>query len=180
MGGRCFYNLWKSQGVCGIMEIHKGRKDMAIEILDGYSRLCDVRALFREYASSLGVDLCFQHFEEELTNLPGHYARPDGRMYLACVDGSSAGCIALRRLDEGRCEMKRLYVRPLYRTLGLGKALAERVIADARMLGFREMLLDTLTQMAGAQALYEKLGFCDIPPYYANPLPGARYMGLKL
>jgi len=153
---------------------------MEFEILEGYDRLGDVKALFREYAASLRVDLCFQHFEEELSGLPGRYARPDGRLYLALAGGSPAGCVALRRLDELRSEMKRLYVRPAFRALGLGRALAERVIGDARALGYREMLLDTLAEMGGAQALYEKLGFTDIPPYYDNPLPGARYMRLAL
>jgi ribosomal protein S18 acetylase RimI-like enzyme len=153
---------------------------MESEILEGYERLEDIRTLFREYAASLNVDLCFQGFEDELQKLPGRYEKPGGRLYLAKVEGEIAGCIALRGLEDGRCEMKRLYVRPRYRALGLGRALAERVIRDARAIGYREMVLDTLTQMAGAQALYEKLGFSDIPPYYPNPLPGARYMGLTL
>ena len=151
-----------------------------MEIFEGYGRLGDVRALFREYASSLDVDLRFQGFEEELRGLPGRYERPSGRLYLARVDGEAAGCVALRGLEGGRCEMKRLYVRPRFRSLGLGRALAEKLIGDARAMGCREMVLDTLRQMGGAQALYERLGFSDIPPYYPNPLPGARYMGLKL
>ncbi len=153
---------------------------MEIEILEGYGRLDDVKALFREYAASLSVDLCFQRFEEELDGLPGRYARPGGRLYLALAGGSPAGCIALRGLDGARCEMKRLYVRPAFRALGLGRALAARVIGDATAMGCREMLLDTLSEMGGAQALYEKLGFTDIPPYYENPVPGARYMRLTL
>lgn len=153
---------------------------MDIEILEGYGRLDDVKMLFREYAASLSVDLCFQRFKEELDGLPGRYARPDGRLYLALAGGSPAGCIALRGLDGARCEMKRLYVRPAFRALGLGRALAGRVIGDARAMGCREMLLDTLSEMGGAQALYEKLGFIDIPPYYENPVPGARYMRLAL
>ena len=153
---------------------------METEILEGYERLPDVRALFREYAASLSVDLCFQRFEEELSGLPGRYAKPGGRLYLALAGGAPAGCIAMRSLDEGRCEMKRLYVRPDFRALGLGRALAARAIEDARAVGYREMLLDTLSEMGGAQALYEKLGFSDIPPYYQNPVPGARYMRLAL
>jgi len=153
---------------------------MRTEIVEGYDRLDDVRALFREYARSMDVDLCFQRFEEELQNLPGRYARPDGRLFLALADGKPAGCGAFRRLDEGRCEMKRLYVRPAFRSLGLGRALAERLIGDARAAGYREMVLDTLARMGGAQALYGRLGFSDIPPYYDNPLPGARYMRLAL
>jgi len=153
---------------------------METEILEGCGRLDDIRSLFREYASSLGVDLCFQHFEEELKNLPGRYARPEGRLYIMLVDGEIAGCIALRKLDDARCEMKRLYVRPAFRALGLGRTLAGRVIADAKTLGYRQMLLDTLSTMSGAQALYERLGFSDVLPYYDNPVPGARYMGLAL
>ena len=153
---------------------------MEIEILEGYGRLDDVKMLFREYAASLSVDLCFQRFEEELSGLPGRYAKPDGRLYMALAGGSPAGCIALRRLDGARCEMKRLYVRPAFRALGLGRELAGRVIEDAKSMGCREMLLDTLSEMGGAQALYEKLGFTDIPPYYENPVPGARYMRLIL
>ncbi len=153
---------------------------MEMKILEGYGRPDDIRTLFREYASPLSVDLCFQHFEEELKNLPGRYARPEGRLYLMLVDGEIAGCIALRKLDDARCEMKRLYVRPAFRALGLGRTLAERVIQDAQTLGYRQMLLDTLFTMSDAQALYERLGFSDVPPYYDNPVPGARYMGLTL
>ena len=145
---------------------------MRTEIVEGYDRLDDVRALFREYARSMDVDLCFQRFEEELQNLPGRYARPDGRLFLALADGKPAGCGAFRRLDEGRCEMKRLYVRPRFRGLGLGRALAERLIRDARSANFREMVLDTLSIMSSAQALYEYLGFSDIPAYYENKKPG--------
>ena len=153
---------------------------MQVEIVEGYDRLDDVRALFREYERSLDVNLCFQRFEEELQGLPGRYAQPDGRLYLAVAGGRPAGCAAFRRLDENRCEMKRLYVRPQFRGLGLGLALAERLIREARAANCRAMVLDTLSTMSGAQALYERLGFQDIPPYYGNPLPGARYMGLKL
>ena len=153
---------------------------MEVEILEGYGRLDDMKALFREYAASLSVDLCFQRFEEELSGLPGRYAKPGGRLYLALAGGMPAGCIAMRGLDGLRCEMKRLYVRPAFRALGLGRALAQRVIEDARAAGYREMMLDTLSEMGGAQALYEKLGFRDIPPYYENPVPGARYMRLAL
>lgn len=153
---------------------------MQVEIVEGNDRLDDVRALFREYERSLDVNLCFQRFEEELQGLPGRYARPDGRLYLALAGGQPAGCAAFRRLNEGRCEMKRLYVRPQFRALGLGRALAERLVRDAIASNFRVMVLDTLSTMSGAQALYERLGFTDIPPYYENPLLGARYMGLKL
>ena len=153
---------------------------MAIEILEGYGRLDDVRALFLEYQAALGVDLCFQRFDEELSGLPGRYERPDGRLYLALFGAAPAGCVALRRFDETRCEMKRLYVRAPLRGLKLGRALAERVIEDARAAGYRQMLLDTLPAMGSAQALYERLGFRDTLPYCFNPVPGARYMALTL
>ncbi len=153
---------------------------MHVEIVEGYDRLNDIRTLFREYERSLDVNLCFQRFEEELQGLPGRYARPEGRLFLALSGGFSAGCAACRKLDENRCEMKRLYVRPQFRGLGLGLALAERLIREARAANCRAMVLDTLSTMSGAQALYQRLGFTDIPPYYENPLPGARYMGLNL
>ena len=153
---------------------------MTVEILEAYSHLAEVRTLFRAYASSLDIDLCFQRFEEELSALPGRYAPPDGRLYLALVDDQPAGCIGLRRLDGETCEMKRLYVRGDARGLGLGRALAERVISDARALGYREMRLDTLPSMRSAQALYRRLGFSEIPPYCENPVPGVRYLGLTL
>ena len=153
---------------------------MAVEILEANDRLDELRALFLEYQEGLSVDLCFQGFQDELRTLPGRYARPAGRLYLALADGECAGCAALRAIDLARCEMKRMYVRPAYRGLKLGRALAERVVADARAIGYREMLLDTLASMVSAQALYEHLGFRDVPPYCYNPLDGARYMALKL
>jgi len=153
---------------------------MALEILEAYGRLDDVRALFSEYQASLGVDLGFQQFDEELRGLPGRYARPDGRLYLALSDGEPAGCACLRRFDETRCEMKRLYVRDRFRGLKLGRALAEKVIEDARSAGYRQVLLDTLPTMTGAQALYERLGFAEIPAYRFNPVEGTRYMALTL
>jgi ribosomal protein S18 acetylase RimI-like enzyme len=140
----------------------------------------DVRVLFREYQASLGIDLAFQGFEEELAALPGHYAPPSGRLYVAIVDGRPAGCIGLRHFDDGRCEMKRLYVRPGYRGLAIGRLLATRVVTDARAIGYTAMLLDTLPSMETAQRLYRSLGFQDCEPYRFNPVAGTRFMRLGL
>lgn len=139
-----------------------------------------VRALFREYQQSLGIDLCFQGFEAELAALPGDYAPPQGRLYLGFDEGVAACCIALRRLDATTAEMKRLYVRPAFRGRGHGRVLAQQVIDDAKATGAARLVLDTLPGMKGAQAMYEAFGFRDIPPYTHNPVPGARFMGLGL
>jgi putative acetyltransferase len=140
------------------------------------------RALFREYQAWLGHDLCFQGFEAELASLPGRYAPPSGRLLLAEIAGQAAGCVGLRDLGGGICEMKRLYVREAGRGRGVGRALAERVIAEARGQGYRAMRLDTLRveAMGAANRLYEALGFRDIPAYYENPLPDVRYLELAL
>jgi carbonic anhydrase len=138
------------------------------------------RTLFREYAAALGFDLGFQDFDKELEGLPGEYAPPSGRMYLVLVDGSLAGCAALRAMEEGICEMKRMYVRPGFRGLGLGRKLALTCIEEARAIGYRTMRLDTIATMAEAIALYHSLGFVEIPPYRFNPVPGAVYMKLEV
>jgi ribosomal protein S18 acetylase RimI-like enzyme len=146
--------------------------------------LDDARLLFREYERWLGYDLCFQGFAQEVATLPGRYAPPSGRLYLADAHGALAGCIALRELEPGICEMKRLYVREAARGLGLGWALARRVVDDARTIGYRAMRLDTMRidKMAAAGRLYEAMGFVDIPPYYQLPeeLPEDRFMELDL
>jgi ribosomal protein S18 acetylase RimI-like enzyme len=139
-----------------------------------------VRCLFEEYAASLGIDLCFQGFEKELAGLPGGYAPPQGRLLLAREDGQTAGCIALRPLEPGACEMKRLYVRPAFRAQGIGRVLVDRIIQEARQAGYRHMRLDTLPSMAAALALYRRLGFREIAPYYENPVEGAVFLELQL
>ena len=142
------------------------------------------RALFREYALSLGVDLCFQNFAAELAALPGEYAAPQGALLLALVNGEVAGCGALRPLPDAdyanACEMKRLYVRTAHRQLGLGRLLAQALFDRGRQAGYSAMLLDTLDDMEAARGLYTSLGFEEIPPYYFNPIPGAHYLKANL
>lgn len=143
-----------------------------------------VRVLFREYANSLDADLCFQGFAQELATLPGAYQAPRGALLLARVDGQAAGCCALRPLDEvdysNACEMKRLYVRPAFRGLGLGRQLAEAILDIARLCGYDNLLLDTLSDMEAARAMYVDLGFEEVPPYYHNPIAGAHYLRAQL
>jgi putative acetyltransferase len=143
-------------------------------------RVPDIRILFQEYADWLGFDLCFQNFDRELAGLPGDYAPPGGRLYLAAVDEAIAGCVGLRPLEAGVCEMKRLYVRPQFRGRGLGRMMAEKVIDDAREIGYERMCLDTLSWMTEALRLYESLGFVYIEPYRHNPIEDARYLELIL
>ena len=160
------------------------RPPIDIALATSAEQLDAARALFLEYAEQLGVDLDFQGFEEELAGLPGDYAEPRGSLLLAWVDGELAGCCALRPLDDahypGAAEMKRLYVRKAFRGFGLGRQLAESVLAAALQLGYDSVLLDTLDDMESARALYEDLGFEEIPPYYHNPLPGAHYLRVDL
>lgn len=142
--------------------------------------IATARDLFTEYADWLQVDLCFQGFAQELATLPGKYARPRGRLFLAGAP-EAVGCIALRPLEEeGVAEVKRLYVRPAARGTGLGRALAEAVVRDAREIGYRELRLDTLPTMGDALRLYKRLGFVERSPYYHNPVPGTVYMSLAL
>jgi ribosomal protein S18 acetylase RimI-like enzyme len=142
--------------------------------------LDEARAIFREYANSLDVDLCFQDFDAELASLPGEYTAPQGALLLATVDGEVAGCGALRPLlgcdYANACEMKRLYVRPAFRRFGLGRLLAQALLDRGLQAGYSAMLLDTLDDMEAARGLYASLGFEEIPPYYFNPIPGAHYL----
>lgn|SRR5574343_1526162 len=142
------------------------------------------REIFREYAATLAVDLCFQGFEAELAGLPGDYVEPHGRLLLALVDGQVAACGAFRPLADvdyaNACEMKRLYVRPAFRGRGLGRQLAQALLDHARQAGHSVMLLDTLDEMETARDLYAALGFEEIPPYYFNPVPGAHYLKCEL
>jgi len=142
------------------------------------------RTIFREYAAGLGVDLCFQNFEAELAQLPGDYAAPRGALLLALVNGEVAGCGGLRALSDvdyaNACEMKRLFVRPAFRGLGLGRLLAQALMDQALRAGYSVMLLDTLDDMEAARSLYTALGFEEIPPYYYNPIAGAHYLKAQL
>jgi len=145
------------------------------------AQIAQARELFLEYAQSLGFSLCFQNFDKELAGLPGDYAPPQGRLLLAEHESQLAGCVALHALKPGICEMKRLYLRPQFRGKGLGRALAERIIAEARQIGYRRMRLDTVEPvMKDAVAMYRRLGFKEIAPYRPNPITGAMYMELEL
>jgi putative acetyltransferase len=145
------------------------------------TQIAQARELFLEYAQSLGFSLGFQNFDKELAALPGDYAPPKGRLLLVEHDAQLAACVALHKLEPAICEMKRLYLRPRFRGKGLGRALAERIIAEARQIGYARMRLDTVEPiMKDAVAMYRKLGFNEIPPYRPNPIAGAMYMDLEL
>ncbi|MGA8762276.1 MAG: GNAT family N-acetyltransferase [Candidatus Sulfotelmatobacter sp.] len=154
---------------------------MTLAQAESDTQIAQARELFLEYAQSLGFSLCFQNFDQELAGLPGDYAPPYGRLLLAECEDNLAGCVALHKLDPGVCEMKRLYLRPQFRGKGLGRALAERIIAEARQIGYQRMRLDTVEPvMKDAVAMYRKLGFKDIAPYRPNPMAGTMYMELEL
>jgi ribosomal protein S18 acetylase RimI-like enzyme len=138
------------------------------------------RSLFLEYQESLGISLCFQNFDAEVASLPGAYSPPEGRLLLAFVGDQPAGCVALRKLEDGIGEMKRLWVRPAFRGTRLGRRLAEAVLSEAGAAGYRAVRLDTLPSMREAQALYVSLGFADIPPYNDHPIEGTRFMEKRL
>ena len=143
--------------------------------------ISQARKLFREYEAWIEVDLCFQSFEKELAGLPGDYAAPDGRLLLAFQNGQLAGCIALRKIGDGVCEMKRLFVRPDFHGKGIGRRLVETIVSEARAMGYERMRLDTLPdRMEKAIALYRAMGFREIAPYYENPVQGALFMELVL
>jgi len=145
------------------------------------TQIAQARELFLEYAQSLGFSLCFQNFDAELAGLPGDYAPPEGRLLLVECDRQLAACVALHKLDSVHCEMKRLYLRPQFRGRGIGRALARRIIAEARQIGYRRMRLDTVEPvMKDAVAMYRKLGFKEIAPYRPNPMAGTIYMELEL
>jgi putative acetyltransferase len=154
---------------------------LAVTQAESPAQIVQARELFLEYAQSLGFSLCFQNFDKELAGLPGDYAPPEGRLLLVECEGQLAGCVALHKLDSGVCEMKRLYLRPPFRGKGLGRALTERIIAEARQIGYRRMRLDTVEPvMKDAVAMYRKLGFKEIAPYRPNPIAGTMYMELEL
>jgi GNAT superfamily N-acetyltransferase len=153
---------------------------LSIRPAGGASDIAVARKLFEEYAAWIAIDLSFQNFEEELKGLPGEYAPPGGALFLAWVNAKPAGGVAVRRIDDGDCEMKRLYVRDSFRGLSAGERLAREAIEWARAAGYRRMLLDTLPSMRSAHRLYERLGFLEVPAYRFNPVEGARFMALAL
>jgi len=157
-----------------------------IKIELAYDEIDKVKELFTEYQAEIGIDLKFQNFESELAELPGKYALPDGRLYIAALNtnltGSAnlAGCVALRAIDKERCEMKRLYVRKQFRGFGIARALVEKLINDAKTIGYSKMLLDTFFSMKDAIALYRNFGFVETEQYYGNPNNDVLYLGLDL
>jgi putative acetyltransferase len=163
------------------MGVPKGAEEFDLfAVTAGGSDADTARELFLEYAQSLEFSLCFQYFDTEVASLPGGYAPPSGCLFLAKVGDHAAGCVGVRPLDEARCEMKRLYVRPAYRGTGLGRRLAEAAVDAARRIGYRTMLLDTLPQMRTARALYSSLGFTSCTPYYDNSPIGSECLELNL
>ena len=160
---------------------HEHRSPIQFIEAQSAAQIVQARELFLEYAQSLGFSLCFQNFDQELAGLPGDYAPPDGRLLLVQYNNQLAGCVALHKLADGICEMKRLYLRPQFRGKGLGRALADHIIAEARQIGYLRMRLDTVEPvMKDAVAMYRRIGFREIAPYCRNPIAGALYMELIL
>jgi GNAT superfamily N-acetyltransferase len=154
---------------------------VSLKQAESAAEIAQVRELFLEYAQSLGFSLCFQNFDRELAELPGDYSPPHGRLLLAKVEDELAGCVALHKLQLEICEMKRLYLRTKFRGKGLGRVLANAIMAEARSIGYKMMRLDTVEPvMQDAVELYRKLGFYEIAPYRVNPMPGTLYMELQL
>ena len=159
-------------------------REIKLRRADGAADMTLAAGIFRDYAASLAFDLDFQNFDAELASLPGEYASPSGHLLLAFVDGELAGCGALRPCPDtdyaNACEMKRVYVRPAFRRIGLGRTIAEALLDEARRAGYSSVLLDTLDEMEAARELYASLGFVEIPPYYFNPNAGAHYLKAEL
>jgi len=155
---------------------------MSIDIVKAMSKrdINIIRELFQEYADSLGFSLDFQHFNKELNSLPGDYAPPEGCLLLAYAGNQVVGCVGLRKISKGICEMKRMYVRKKYRGKGIGRKLANKINKEARRIGYERMRLDTISTMVEAIHLYKSMGFKEIEPYYYNPIEGTKYMKLKL
>jgi putative acetyltransferase len=155
--------------------------EVELRQVDSESDIESAREIFREYEERLALDLCFQNFEDELKRLPGKYSPPSGRLYLARIGDDVAGCIAMRELEPGVCEMKRLFVREDFRGKQIGRMLIDKLLSDARDLGYRRMRLDTFPpKMGNAVRIYESYGFYQIAPYYNNPTEGVLFMELKL
>jgi putative acetyltransferase len=168
-------------GVSSVPPVSSVVKDFSVGQAVTPAQIAQVRQLFLEYAKSLGFSLCFQNFDQELAGLPGDYAPPGGRLLLAELSGVAAGCVALHQFEPEICEMKRLYLRPKFRGRGLGRSLAEAIIAEARQMGYQRMRLDTVGPvMKDAVAMYRKLGFREIAPYRENPMAGTLYLELVL
>lgn len=159
-------------------------QDIVIKSVHAFDEVEMARGLFQEYLDTLTLDLVAQECEQELRDLPGEYASPHGLILLVWVDGHLAGCGAIRALENcdytNACEMRRLYVRPVFRRFGLGRIMVEALLERAAAIGYSVMVLDTLDEMASARELYTSFGFEEIPPYYYNPLPGARYLKIDL
>jgi ribosomal protein S18 acetylase RimI-like enzyme len=180
--GRSFLCMFWPIGLWDILMPVKPCPNLSVRISDAHHKeqVGTVRELFREYAEGIGFDLCFQNFDQELAELPGKYAPPEGRLLLALEGREVAGCVASRKIGDGTCEMKRLYVRPAFRGRGIGRMLAKAVIDAAGDCGYERMRLDTLSSMNQAIVLYESLGFRRTEPYYHNPSACAVFMEIKL